>query len=164
MVPLLKHQVERALGTHATPVPPAARVLDVGCGEQPFRRHLEGLGFRYTGLDVVQNAGETVDIVCSIDEPLPPAVQGLAFDLVVCVEVLEHVADWPQAFSNLAAVLRPWFETRTLDEIRCAFSDTGVSWGAYQTFSELVREDPRCSTDNEMWELVEHPGVEADRA
>ena len=34
-----------------------------------------------------------------------------------------------------------------------------MSWGAYQTFSQLVREDPRCSTDNEMWELVQHPGV-----
>jgi 2-methylfumaryl-CoA isomerase len=34
-----------------------------------------------------------------------------------------------------------------------------VSWGAYQTFSQLVHEDPRCSTDNAMWELIEHPGV-----
>src|SRR5919109_1532050 len=32
----------------------------------------------------------------------------------------------------IAAVLRPWFEARTLDEIRAAFADTGVSWGPYQ--------------------------------
>jgi 2-methylfumaryl-CoA isomerase len=46
-----------------------------------------------------------------------------------------------------------------LTEIRAAFEGTGVSWGAYQTFSQLVREDPRCSTANDMWEIVEHPGV-----
>ena len=59
----------------------------------------------------------------------------------------------------LAAVLRPWFEARTLAQVREAFTRTGVSWGAYQTFSQLVHEDPRVSTDNDMWELVEHPGV-----
>jgi 2-methylfumaryl-CoA isomerase len=59
----------------------------------------------------------------------------------------------------LAAVLRPWFEARTLEQVRAAFDGTGVSWGAYQTFSQLVHEDPRASTDNPMWELVEHPGV-----
>jgi 2-methylfumaryl-CoA isomerase len=56
-------------------------------------------------------------------------------------------------------VLKPWFESRTLSEIRSDFAGTGVSWGAYQTFSQLVHEDPRCSTDNTMWELVEDPGV-----
>ena len=72
---------------------------------------------------------------------------------------LQSVSDRFQARDLLAAVLQPWFEARTLKEIRAAFAGTGVSWGAYQTFSQLVREDPRCSTDNEMWELVEHPGV-----
>jgi 2-methylfumaryl-CoA isomerase len=59
----------------------------------------------------------------------------------------------------LAAVLRPWFETRTLEQVRAAFQPTGVSWGAYQTFHQLVHEDPRVTTANDMWELVEHPGV-----
>ena len=72
---------------------------------------------------------------------------------------LQSVSDRFQARDVLAAVLNPWFETRTLSEVRAAFAGTGVSWGAYQTFSQLVREDPRCSTDNEMWELVEQPGV-----
>jgi 2-methylfumaryl-CoA isomerase len=72
---------------------------------------------------------------------------------------LQSVSHRFQARDLLAAVLQPWFEARTLKEIRAAFADTGVSWGAYQTFSQLVREDPRCSTDNEMWEVVKHPGV-----
>jgi 2-methylfumaryl-CoA isomerase len=41
-----------------------------------------------------------------------------------------------------------------LKEIRAAFAGTGVSWGACQTFSQFVREDPRCSTENDMWEMV----------
>jgi 2-methylfumaryl-CoA isomerase len=72
---------------------------------------------------------------------------------------LQSVSDRFQARDLLAAVVQPWFEARTLREIRAAFTGTGVSWGAYQTFSQLVREDPRCSTDNDMWDMVEHPGV-----
>jgi 2-methylfumaryl-CoA isomerase len=57
----------------------------------------------------------------------------------------------------IAAILRPWFQARDLSDIRAAFTGTGVSWGPYQTFSQLVGEDPRLAT--EMWEQVQHPGV-----
>jgi 2-methylfumaryl-CoA isomerase len=59
----------------------------------------------------------------------------------------------------IAAILRPWFETRELAEIRAAFEGTGVSWGPYQTFAQLVHEDPRASRANPMFEEIEHPGV-----
>jgi 2-methylfumaryl-CoA isomerase len=59
----------------------------------------------------------------------------------------------------IAAVLRPWFASRSLDEVRRTFDGTGVSWGPYQTFRQLVEEDARCSTANPMFEHVEHPGV-----
>jgi len=59
----------------------------------------------------------------------------------------------------IAALLRPWFSSRDLFEIRKAFEGTGVSWGPYQTFRQLVTEDPRVSTANRMFEEVEHPGV-----
>jgi 2-methylfumaryl-CoA isomerase len=54
-------------------------------------------------------------------------------------------------------LLTPWFAERTLEEIRSAFDGTGVSWGPYQTFKQLVAEDPRCSTENPMFTQVEHP-------
>jgi 2-methylfumaryl-CoA isomerase len=54
-------------------------------------------------------------------------------------------------------LLTPWFAARTLEEIRDTFSGTGVSWGPYQTFKQLVEEDPRCSPDNPMFSMVEHP-------
>jgi 2-methylfumaryl-CoA isomerase len=57
----------------------------------------------------------------------------------------------------IAAVLRPWFARHTLTEIRERFTRGGVSWGPYQTFQQLVDEDPRCSTANPLFEDVEHP-------
>jgi 2-methylfumaryl-CoA isomerase len=54
-------------------------------------------------------------------------------------------------------LLTPWFAERTLEQIRAAFAGTGVSWGPYQTFRQLVAEDPRCSTQNPMFTEVEHP-------
>ena len=54
-------------------------------------------------------------------------------------------------------LLAPWFAQHTLDEIRATLAGTGVSWGPYQTFKQLVEEDSRCSTDNPMFTMVEHP-------
>jgi 2-methylfumaryl-CoA isomerase len=59
----------------------------------------------------------------------------------------------------IAAILRPWFQSRDLADIRSAFEGTGVSWGPYQTFRQLMQDDPRVSVDSEVWEEVEHPGV-----
>jgi len=64
-----------------------------------------------------------------------------------------------EARDLLAAVLRPWFASRDLEVIRETFRGTGVSWGPYQTFRQLLGEDPRCSTENPMWAEIEHPGL-----
>ena len=59
----------------------------------------------------------------------------------------------------IGAVLKPWVLQRSLDELRATFDRHGVSWGPYQTFSELVELDPRCSTSNPMFAEVEQPGI-----
>jgi 2-methylfumaryl-CoA isomerase len=64
-----------------------------------------------------------------------------------------------EARDLIAALLRPWFASRDLSAVREQFAGTGVSWGPYQTFSQLVSEDPRCSTANPLFEEIEHPGV-----
>ena len=64
-----------------------------------------------------------------------------------------------EARDLIAAILRPWFASRDLQAIREAFAGTSVSWGPYQTFRQLIDEDPRASTANPMFEAVEHPGV-----
>lgn len=64
-----------------------------------------------------------------------------------------------KARDAISAVLAPWFAARTLDEVRAAFDGTGVCWGPYQTFMQMVAEDPRCSTDNPMFAEIEQPGI-----
>jgi 2-methylfumaryl-CoA isomerase len=64
-----------------------------------------------------------------------------------------------EARDFIAAVLRPWFSERSLSAIRKCFAATTVSWGPYQTFTQLVEEDPRITTDNPIWERIEHPEV-----
>jgi SAM-dependent methyltransferase len=81
-----------------------ASVLDVGCGEQPLRPMVERAGGQYTGVDVAQNLAGTVDVVADItDIPLPDD----SFDVVLCTEVLEHVADTSAALTQLARLCRP---------------------------------------------------------
>lgn len=59
----------------------------------------------------------------------------------------------------IAAVLEPWFAARTLIEIKDAFDDSGVLWGPYQDFRQLVTEDPRCSVANPLFGEVDQPGL-----
>jgi len=72
---------------------------------------------------------------------------------------LEEEGDRFIARELIGALLKPWTVVRTLEEIREIFNDHDVCWGPYQTFMELVDEDPRCSTENPMFEMVEQPGI-----
>jgi 2-methylfumaryl-CoA isomerase len=64
-----------------------------------------------------------------------------------------------EARHAIAAVLEPWFARRTLAEIGVAFEGSGVLWGPYRDFRQLVRDDPRCSPANPMFGEVDQPGV-----
>src|SRR5215475_26852 len=91
-------------------------VLDVGCGGGLIAEPLARLGARVTGLDpAVENieaarchaAGQGLDIAYRVGRVEALAAEGLAFDAVVCLEVLEHVPD-PGAFlATCTAVVRP---------------------------------------------------------
>ncbi len=59
----------------------------------------------------------------------------------------------------IAAVLEPWFTGRTLAEVHAALDGSGVLWGPYQDFGQLVTEDSRCSTSNPMFADIDQPGV-----
>jgi 2-methylfumaryl-CoA isomerase len=64
-----------------------------------------------------------------------------------------------EARDLIAGLLRPWFAARELATIREQFRGTGVSWGPYQTFRQLVSEDPRCSPGNPMFSEIDQPGI-----
>lgn len=64
-----------------------------------------------------------------------------------------------EAREVIGALLKPWTTARTLDEIAVIFDEHDVCWGPYQTFRQLVEEDPRCSVENPMFAEVEQPGI-----
>jgi 2-methylfumaryl-CoA isomerase len=72
---------------------------------------------------------------------------------------LSKEGDRFKARDAISAVLQPWFHEQDLDEVRNAFTGTGVCWGPYQTFIQMVEEDPRCSPDNPMFAEIEQPGI-----
>ena len=59
----------------------------------------------------------------------------------------------------IGSVMEPWFRTHTLETIRTLFDAHSVCWGPYQTFRQLVDEDPRCSVENPMFQMVDQPGI-----
>jgi 2-methylfumaryl-CoA isomerase len=59
----------------------------------------------------------------------------------------------------ICAVLEPWFAARSLAEVRQSLDGTGVLWGPYQDFGQLVTEDARCSTANPMFAEIDQPGI-----
>jgi 2-polyprenyl-3-methyl-5-hydroxy-6-metoxy-1,4-benzoquinol methylase len=79
-------------------------VLDVGCGEQPFRRLIEALGRAYVGMDVAQNSTQSVDVIGTL-ETVPAPDRG--YPIVLCTEVLEHVHDVDAAFDGLRRLVAP---------------------------------------------------------
>jgi len=72
---------------------------------------------------------------------------------------LDHEGDRFVAREVIGAILKPWIISRTLQEVRDIFDAHEVCWGPYQTFTELVEHDPRCSTANPMFAEVEQPGI-----
>ncbi|MBV9652092.1 MAG: CoA transferase [Pseudonocardiales bacterium] len=59
----------------------------------------------------------------------------------------------------IAALIEPWVGNRTLREVGEIFDTHDVCWGPYQTFAELVANDPRCSPANPMFANVEQPEI-----
>jgi 2-methylfumaryl-CoA isomerase len=93
--------------------------------------------------------------------------------LVDATEVAEHLPGIERAFNAdfslegdryrcrdaIAALMAPWFASRTLDVVRDELDSHRVCWGPYQTFTQLLDEDWRASTKNRVFENVNHPGI-----
>ena len=78
------------------------RVLDVGCGVKPYYPFFEPYASEYVGVDVVENPA--ADLQGAV-ESLP--VEDASFDLVLCIQVLEHAEDPAKGVRELRRVVAP---------------------------------------------------------
>ncbi len=85
------------------------RVLDVGCGSQPFRTLLHAGKIKYVGLDFIDaksNFGyEDPDTQYYSGEVFP--FEDSSFDNVLCTETLEHIASPSWFIGEINRVLKP---------------------------------------------------------
>ncbi len=77
------------------------RVLDVGCGEKPYQPYFRSAA-EYVGVDLEGNPHADLH---GPAEQLP--VEDESFDLVLCIQVLEHVDDPARAVRELHRVVKP---------------------------------------------------------
>lgn len=71
---------------------------------------------------------------------------------------LNESADRFAARDAITAVVRPWFESRTLSEIENDLAGTRVLWSAYRDLSELAARVEAAEHDSVIQRVV-HPGV-----
>jgi 2-polyprenyl-6-hydroxyphenyl methylase/3-demethylubiquinone-9 3-methyltransferase len=92
------------------------RIVDIGCGGGLVCEPLRRLGASVTGIDPsrtnievaklhAEQAGLAIDYRASTVEVL--ATEGKAFDVVLALEVVEHVADVPAFLTHVAALVSP---------------------------------------------------------
>ncbi len=93
----------------------------------------------------IVKATGTADAIAALEQAL-----GLDFS--------QEEARW-HARDLLCAVFEQWTRQRSLAEVRNAFDANGVCWGPYQTFRQLVDEDPRFTDANPMIRSVDQPGI-----
>lgn len=92
-------------------VPSGGAALDVGCGVGEFLEHLAARGFQAQGVD--GNAAQVAEVaargytaqVVDLERELPFA-DG-TFELVTCLEVIEHIAQAEFLLGEVARILKP---------------------------------------------------------
>ncbi len=87
-----------------------------------------------------------------IEEAVGRIEQGRSLDL-------DDEGDRYQARDEIVALITPWMAARDVATVREVLDGVGVLWGPYRTFTELVGEDPRCSTANPMMGRISQPGI-----
>lgn len=113
--PLPKPELDRfqrvlnQVGKHS-PLNKINRVLDIGCGRGDFLRFLPfkdkyGVDISPTAVKIAKSKGIRAEVVDIETKKLP--YPNNFFDMIFCMEVLEHLLDSSLLFSEMRRVLKP---------------------------------------------------------
>jgi len=80
------------------------RLIDLGCGDMPFRSFVRGQVSGYDSLDLYPRRPDVTYVGDVQDMAVVPSA---AYDTALCVEVLEHVPDPFRAAREIHRILRP---------------------------------------------------------
>ena len=94
-----KRLQRRAISSFAGLIKPE-RILDVGCGSQPYRVLFPNS--IYIGMDIVS---ESRPMVIGDARYIP--IKNSTVDCVLCTEVIEHVFDYASVIDEIFRILRP---------------------------------------------------------
>jgi SAM-dependent methyltransferase len=104
-------------------LPPPARVLEVGCGDGRLARELHELGYRVTAID--PNAPEgAIFRTISLEE----FEMTDAFDAVIAIRALHHIADLGGALSKVRSVLAPQGRMIVVEHAPDRFDEPTARW------------------------------------
>jgi len=95
--------------------PGGGQLLDIGCGAGAMVSDAVALGYRFWGVDGSPRMIETcrtafrgrTDAHFSVGRATLLAFPNAFFDTVLCMGVIDHVADYPAALREMLRVLRP---------------------------------------------------------
>jgi 2-polyprenyl-6-hydroxyphenyl methylase/3-demethylubiquinone-9 3-methyltransferase len=115
--PLRLQYVERAVGLSRGPGQAAQQVVDVGCGGGILSEAMARAGARVLGIDLSRAVLEVAELH-ALESKLEVQYREIAaeqlaherraqFDLVTCMEMLEHVPDPAAMLGTLAALAKP---------------------------------------------------------
>jgi 2-polyprenyl-6-hydroxyphenyl methylase / 3-demethylubiquinone-9 3-methyltransferase len=117
-ISFVRQQVAGHFGRDAADEQPLTglELLDIGCGGGLLSEPMRRLGATVTGIDAgaenlriaalhAENSGLDIDYRCVLPETL--AAEGRGFDVVLNMEVVEHVADLGAFLDASATLLRP---------------------------------------------------------
>ncbi|MBO9683395.1 MAG: class I SAM-dependent methyltransferase, partial [Flavisolibacter sp.] len=79
-------------------------LLDLGCGNKPYKSLYQPKTISQTGCDVIQSDKNRVDVICPVTDLKFPDEQ---FDTILCTQVLEHVFEHDKMMSEIYRVLKP---------------------------------------------------------
>ena len=134
--------------------------LDIGCGAGLLAEPLARMGAATTAIDAAMEniaaanvhaaaSGLAIDYRATSVEAL--AATGHRYDLITCMEVVEHVADRDSFFAALAALLAPGGLA-----VLSTPNRTAASWGVLIAGAEIItRSIPRGAHD---WQRFMTPG------